>query len=1274
MSTFNIRQLEDRARDVDPDLRYMALEDFQKYLNNPKSQASRNVAFFVPLLFQLLDDSATEVQNQAVRSFAPLVRHSTDKEAAQIVEQLFGAVEKTANDSKFSTSVPTLALRSVFTECPARFTSTLSRYVLETLLPRIVPANPGSAPTMTIDKIEILIDMIKTLGSALTLPELSSLVASLVAGAFKEKGIIGTRSIIAVDTCLSYVRPASNDQWALQLRFYDQAVSDIVTQSKNTVRSSHSKDAYFTLFQVVLAKASATKALSESSIGVIFDEIVDGLKLESLDEAVDSEDLDIDDLIHTNLLRENALVTLAGLIPCFSSDLFVHSYASRVFEIVEKFMVYDPLLYEDSDSDAASGEDSEFDFSDDDEIEQFENTGENDGLAAKLRVSALVVVKKLLNCVPVVLSLFLMEAIPEQLVQDIGDRSELVSNEAIATLVVLLRLCAESKRVTRSRSHSDVSMATESVDFLPYSVVAREYVDLIEEKIYGDLLTPKNISRFSNTKVLIESLVSIYSDELSSEFLTKLSDSFTTFRLSLKTLPEIVKSYNVLLATYDFERLPVDLVDYIAEDLAASLLVPSTYHSVISEILSVCGALYKKVPPTAKYTSMMNNTFFPAISQNLRKREYSSDIRQYLLDSLAELVIHIDLTPENAQESLNIFQESLSYEVTANFTIETMVKVFEQKPEIFGSTQLCQTSLEKLTIFLSSSDSSLYVCSLTLLNVIFEKTGFVGPTENIITLRDVLFGLMKTSVDLNLIGKSFILLGHILERIPADETFIQTLITSVINTKFVDVDDINMRPLEYLTTQFSTHNIVGSERLFSIAMESLIVKNFISAKIMALICTTCQMRGKVDEIEQELYSYIQTPESRVDTGRVVFDIHFLGCMSTVGELRNFTFQEFFEIPKRESNESICLAAARAMGLCIVRNLNTHLVVLLNCYQKASLESDPHRTLYLVALKQLLKEASWADVIDALRSIWNSLIGVISAKEGQLSHKDVSELKLAGDILSSITEIDHDGGYQRKILTIIDNIDSKSTEEHVIYTVVVIMKQLVGRSTGDFEVQIIEKIMGYLAITNLELKSAIVSTLLTGIYNKSVAFAGILNSVILPAIYGELSAKEEFKKTIPMGPYKYVVDEGLEVRKLSYELISAILNLDSSKIQEVPFSVDEVKVFEVLSEKGLKDQENEIINLAVYNLMQIIQKNDTVLTKIGNQQELIASLSKISNKKLRTKASTQETESYEDTLRSAIKLSKVIDNAFVKNNLMSSEWSNFYHELKTKHHLLFSAVN
>ena len=63
--------LADKALDVDPDLRFMALEDLRKHLNDPKVEIRpRQVEKFVPILFRLLHDSNPNVQSQAVKTFA----------------------------------------------------------------------------------------------------------------------------------------------------------------------------------------------------------------------------------------------------------------------------------------------------------------------------------------------------------------------------------------------------------------------------------------------------------------------------------------------------------------------------------------------------------------------------------------------------------------------------------------------------------------------------------------------------------------------------------------------------------------------------------------------------------------------------------------------------------------------------------------------------------------------------------------------------------------------------------------------------------------------------------------------------------------------------------------------------------------------------------------------------------------------------------------------------------------------------------------------------
>lgn len=1269
MSTFNIRQLEDRARDVDPDLRYMALEDFQKNINDPKVQV-RNVSSFIPILFDLLSDTTTEVQNQAVKSFPPLVRHIEDAEVLEVISKLYEAATQASNSSKFTTSVPNLALRSIFNNSHSRFGRLLARDTVDFLLPQLF----AGESIATIDNIEILIDLIKNLGSTLTAPELSSMITTLVNGAYRESGIISKRSIMAVDCVLEYV-PQAISGVSEHVQFYDKVFSDI-SEKYSQAKGDNTENVSLNLYQVVLAhvKKSRENVLSETSTRNIFKFIEANINLASISEAVDVEELDIDVLVAENLVREDALITLSSLVACIPYDDFVVNYAAPVVTIIGEVIVYDPLFDENPES-YSDDDGSEVNFSDDEEeIEQFDDGGDNDGLAAKLRLRAVFLLKNLILNFPQFLSALYDENLAALLIKAISDRSDLVSSEAIATSVLLVNKTCESDKTLRLRANSDVSMTTEGIrGRTPYAQLCDRHSQELEDQIFEHILTAKHIGRFYNTKILLESIIMGLNTSLSDTFLATLYERLVEFKLTLKVYPDLIRLYKVILSSYDLESIPAPLLSYIQSDLIPSLNDLTTYHSIIGEVLSVSRLLFKLLSGNAQYEKDLNENFFASFATKINLKQLTSDVRQNLLATLTCFVVNIDVSPENLEQAIDIFQESLNYEVTVNFTIENLITVCNRKPQLFSSQQLCNVIVEKLNSYLGSSDASLYSSSLVLLDAIFEKTNYLGNAEDLSLLSNNIFDLIQHTSDFSLLNKGLRILGHSLNFIPAEGPYFENLITKIINPKLADVDDVDLSSIEYLVTQLTKLKAVSGEELFAIGISNLVLKNFISAKILSLITLQSDLLEKIEQSENELILFAHDGSLAVPVEKIIFDIHFLGCVASDGSSTKVTFEDFFSILNSDSNEQLCLAAARAMGLYITRDLEKYLPTIVDCYRKSSQDDRKKGNLILVAIKQVLREDVVKEKSGSFDYVWNSIIEVISSKPGGLNHSDVAELRLAGVILSKIAELDSSDECQSKILRLLDQEPNESCNESVVYVVVVIIKQLISSTHDDFDNDMIVKMLKFLPILNLELKQAIVSTLLTGIYNKSVTISSILNEEILPKIYDELTAKEEFKKVIPMGPYKYVVDEGLEVRKLSYELISAIISVDTDKIENNDSYVNKTQMFEVLLVRGLKDSESDIVNLTVLNLLQLIQNDETILTKITNQAELIASLTKVINKKLRSKASTQELESYENTLRSAIKLSKVIDRALASSNSLSSDWSKYYHELKNKHHLLFSAV-
>lgn len=50
--------------------------------------------------------------------------------------------------------------------------------------------------------------------------------------------------------------------------------------------------------------------------------------------------------------------------------------------------------------------------------------------------------------------------------------------------------------------------------------------------------------------------------------------------------------------------------------------------------------------------------------------------------------------------------------------------------------------------------------------------------------------------------------------------------------------------------------------------------------------------------------------------------------------------------------------------------------------------------------------------------------------------------------------------------------------------------------------------------------------------------------LLPLLYGETVIKEELKRTVQMGPWKQIFDDGLETRKMAYETMYTLVSMFS----------------------------------------------------------------------------------------------------------------------------------
>lgn len=1260
MPEINFNSLKDKALDVDPDLRFMALEDFKKYLNEPTTAAStKSIESFIPLLFRLLKDTNPNVQSQAVKSFAPVIRFISSESILKLLNQLHDEIlkENTAGHKdykKITTSIPNMTLRSIF-NTNSKFSNRLSRSIVDSFIPKLINN------VITIDSIELLIDLIKNLGFVLTNEEITNLLHTTMNIAFEEENIIGKRSVIAFDLLLNYL-----DNTESSCNILNDLVKQISSKFDSLPKSSHSINLRLSLFSVILKSVQTYDGYDGSifygvTIKHIFQIAITYMKVEDLETELDVEDYDFDLMIQENLIREIALNTINDLINALPLELF-EAYLNDTVKLIQTFISYDPLNF-DNDNDIDLDEESEIEFSDDEDDINNNDDYEND-CSWKLRNKSAILTRTLTSRYPTILPLVYSELIP-CMTDAMNDRNEIVSNDSIKTLITIINsTSADNEVITNSRkvgrSGSDVSMTLENS---PISQLFRDVTPILENKIFNNLLVSKKINRFPIFLKLIESLITT-NHHLSTEFLDEIFNAIKGLNLKTSGNMEYLSLYKTIFLNNDINEVSKNFVNYILSDLSMSIDNKTSYHNIIMESLNISIIIFqnfKRIDRLNFFESQIQKLFH-SIIKICHDKQYSSELRQKSISALSELNVNIEINEDSFRKTTDILKESLNYEVTVKVTIESLIKIFNKKCKNFWrylkEIDFVNFLIAKSIAFISSTDDSLYYISLKLLDII-TKIQHIDNLEDdqANKLLSLLVNFSESTNDYTQLYLLFNIIGRILTNCQTDDKFLQGMI-KIMNEKLTDVDDFDLTSFEFLIQQLSRK--LCNENLSEIFMTSLNLKLFISAKTLSIITLENNLQDKIDEAEVELNHYINKDIS-ISNDKILFDIQFLGSIGSQKELRLITLASFLQLLKN-LNESIRLASSRSIGLLIVKDINKDLPLLLDNYE----DNQDERDLNLISMKQLLKNDNLNNSI--LLKIWDRIWRTISRYDEKVI-SSTSELRLSGDVLSRMCLVNNE-----YISNLIDKVDSASNES-IIYTIIVILKQLMYKleSNNDILSTLLLHNLKFLTLSNIEIKQALIGTLLTGLHNKSELLLPILPNRVLPLLYDELSAKDEFKKIIPMGPYKYVIDEGLEIRKLCYELLYTIILFDDSLLK-----ANNINIYEIglnIVNKGLTDSETDIVILSSINLVNLVNKDFNFL--IYNNEllpKLIDVLKLNLNKKLKSKASTQETETFEESLRSVVKLSKVINNSLLINNYNNNDWNLFYTEMKTNYILTFNSVD
>lgn len=1166
MFDVNFAELRDRAVDVDPDLRFMALQDFQKYVaTTPYLQtllSTKNIDTFIPKLYDLLEDGVPDVQSHAVRLFARLSTYLSKELAVEVIDTLYkkvGEARAQRGPASFTTTVPTMALRGFLQagaggKVESLAARSMGELVVDLALPEV---------SELLDALEILTDGLRLFGYALKPARVAAVASCLVDVALSGALVRMTRMVMAgLSAALTYC-------------------PDLDVIAKQVLDHRGDLSTTFAALSLIL-QAQGLKTIHEKTVEDIFIVVASGLDApRSLDnESMVLDSLDFDQMTEANQIMEQALGVLLALVR-LPPALDLRSYNERLQDICGRFLKYDPW---GSDNDMESHDD-EIEFSD----EEYDGLDNDDGGAWKIRAAAC----RLLSLCSLRFGVVVTAANVELLLPPVGDSNDFVAVEAIKTLGNLI-----------DRGNQNI---------VPLAI------EVTRSQLFG------NFAVFAPMLKLV-SVINDYD-------LVR-----ATFQEISGNENNISSSILDILQFYKYVAAMPQLEDEVRSLMLSHLLVvlDSSSYNLICEAISVIIQLYSETRPDNE-SSLTSN-----IVHNLKEKvanpdkRFSSDLIQLAIQCLGQIVSSGCI--ENPATALETVISQLTVE--NNFAVVLLCLI---DAAAYISANQAKQIFHRLTPLVVSNDDTICTRAITLLKILIMRYPEIVADEgqsrlvvaNVIRVVNASAGTALPAIDDAL---------AVLEALRAYNPEVITALVSLINRS---TPDAPVGPAAYRLVKGIAMSQSSPNEFYYSLKDQLDDQIFASARMLATIA--CSI-GLDDEISA---NEVLAPS--------IFVLNFLGCCADLNHPVSVDIHRLMAMDAKLPLEID--AIAHCVGL-VSRTSPDLITVVMDVYSGSL--SLKQRTVAVSALRGSLTVIP----LSQLDEIFDTITQRIGAMES-FSSQATQELKSSGEVLADISMV-HQQHFDEVLSTYGEALSTNSptpSQLASLYTIIAMVKLLATKlEDRSLLSKFLKMVTSFLAISNIEIRQAVVGTLLTALHNRRSVVEELLEPVILPMLFAHMAAESHFLKTIQMGPYKYILDGGIEIRKLIYEfLYSVVLWLSPSCPDGLLKCI--LRQFVTI---GLVDNQLDVNILACLNISHMIELHPVlfeqeILQNPGIFSQLIEHLNGLLAKNTPTKAPPQDIEAFEDRLKSMIKLVKQVEHNYKFVDSYPPEvvagWQQFYAGVK-----------
>lgn len=1286
-TTQTINQLLVKLNDNDPDFRFMSLSDLITVLNIGKHDLLHHdyntAARTIDSIVKSLDDQNGEVQNQAIKCLGPLVAKIPHNLIAPLIEKLSTLKLQNSVDN----SVPALALRNVIESLPRPVQGVVpSREVLESyasisrvLIPRLLgrsiqaqkatgnvrlPA-PGdgmidSDQDLNADAVDVLIEVVRCFGPMLQPVEIEALQDAVIGVLENHRAtsVVRKRAVVAISILAVYL---SDD---LLLGFIKRTVVVLGNPKVNSV----TKRFYVTIMG---SMARSVPYRFGQHIHTVVPFVLSALGENELQQHLEEINDGVDSGPEFNEVREAALVALEAFLASCPSQM--RAQTDEVITSCLRYLKYDPnYAVDDDDEDMEEDEEDDADeLEDDDEFETGDGFDDDDDASWKVRRCA---AKALYTLVSTRSSGDLLDngvlygQVAPALIKRFDEREENVRLEVVSTLSLLIRKTGEgvipdfaldngqaedshpvpvSRKRRRQSSGGGPSalhltgtgLTSPTLERIPSTGPRADLAQLTPNIIKGStkLLKGKSVPAKQAATNLLDDLITVqqggladYFDqviELIIEAIKPSSASSTSVALSgaggnasatpatlrvaaLRLMSDIAKTHSSKL-----------LQPYLTKIVAGVVaVVHDRFYKISSQAIQTVEEIVKAItPPRSRATAQKYKAELAKLYDVLVDRTVANDadveVRQRAIHALGTLLSRTIsaegaglLAADKRQKSLDILSDRLKNETTrisAVRAIDSVAAVSSSNVQL-DSVWVREVALE-LSGQLRKANRALRGSSVQALKHLILSPASEGALDKG-TVKNLVLALQPviTNNDAHLLGPTLHILAYIVEG-NADTVVTPTLIDSLCQLLLVNIVDSVLDPLLDLVTKIG--QIGAGEPLMSGLLRNVGVSGD-PATVGKVIGTL--LVGSGGSAGVTLDSFISEADTTEDPLRASLALSVLGEAGLrLGQKSPLEPQLFLDKFGKEYDK-VSLSAALALGRAGAGNVPQYLPMILKNLEK----TGTTQYLLLQSIKEILLQD--VDIAQYSSSIWSQLLDAAGVDDNKA---------VCAECIGRLAIIDPK--------TYIPKLDGLLKDNSATLRAIAVqaLRYTLPESTEQFDSilqnYLVSMLMTMLQDSDMDIRRLAMSTLNSAAHNKPDMILGHLGQ-LMPYVMQESVIKPELRREVQMGPFKHLVDDGLEVRKSAYETLYALMETAFSRISIIEL-YDRIIA-------GLKDDNDirSLSNLMVSKLV-YIDPDETVrrLDAIADAYRTTLST------KLKENAVKQEHEKQEEANKSVLRVTLLL---------------------------------